>query len=215
MTEITQEMIEQARADGFSVDDFDSNLHEWLAKSYTVVEHVDGNPILDEDGNPVLDEDGNPTYQQVPQEVTKHRITGYQVKPVETVEPVKYQTANESITINGYAAEPLNAVYGNAAKGDSLTLECDIVDDTGAVVTAINSGGAWRMPIEKILANGTPIDETKLDTTIVDGHVTATMTAFPSGGTWYISENRVNQSLDEIGAPWHIKITNMKFWVKE
>lgn len=127
----------------------------------------------------------------------------------------KYNTVNEVVKINGYPNDSMHDVYSEAKKGDSLTLTADIVDENGDILTAINSGSAWRMPIEKILSNGNVIDETKLDTTIVNGQCTAILSSFPSGGTWYISEKRVNQSLDEIGAPWHIKLTNMKFWVAE
>ena len=215
MIEITQQMTDDAAARGIDVAAFNESKHEWITKSYTDFILVDGDPILDADGNPVLDVDGNPTYDQVRQEVTKYKITGYQAKPQEAPQLPEFNTANELVTINGYPSEPVNAVYGNPAKGDSLKLECDLVDSDGNAMTSISSGSAWRMPIEKILANGTAIDETKLDTEIVNGHVTATMTAFPSGGTWYISKERVNQSLDEIDAPWHVNMINMKFWVKE
>ena len=134
---------------------------------------------------------------------------------VEKAQKTQYNTVNEVVKINGHPNDSMHDVYSEAKRGDSLTLTADIVDENSDIVTAINSGAAWRMPIEKILSNGNVIDETKLDTTIVNGQCTAILSSFPSGGTWYISEKRVNQSLDEIGAPWHIKLTNMKFWVAE
>lgn len=138
------------------------------------------------------------------------------VESIYQVETViqSYSTANEVVKINGYPNDSVRDTY-NAKRGESLTLTADIVDENGDIVTSINSGTSWRMPIEKILSTGEVRDETKLETTIVNGQCTATLSSFPSGGTWYISEKRVNQSLDEIGAPWHIKLTNMKFWVAE
>ena len=212
---ITPEMIEEAREAGRDVDSFDESIHKWNTKSYTVTEYVNGDPILDNEGNPVLDDDGNPLYEQIPQEVTKYRITGFEVKPVETPQIPVFNIVNEAVTINGLPVKGKQDTYNDGLVGDSFTAEADIVDENGGIITAINSTSPLRLPLAKVI-DGTSmvLDQIYMDATITDGHLVATG-KFPSSGDWRLTEGRLNKSLANIGQQWAINFDGMSFLIAE
>lgn len=215
MIEINQDMIDDARARGIGVDSFDENLHKWNTKSYMVTEYVNGDPILDEDGNPVLDDEGNPTYEQVPTEVTKHKITGFEIKPVEVPQLPVFNIINEAVTINGLPVKGKQDVYNDGLAGDTFRAEADIVDSNGDIATMINSTSPLRLPMIKVIdGTNTVLDQVYMDASITNGHLVATG-KFKDSGDWRLTEERLNQSLANIEQPWRVSFSDMSFLIAE
>jgi len=209
MIEVTQDMIDSASNQAKS--GFDAAMHDWILKSYNTKEWQNGDQIFDDGGNPVLDDDDNPTYERVLVDVVKHRITGYSAKQVQVPTYVNFDIENVLVTINGYPAETINDVYTKGVKGDSLTVTCDIVDQDSNIVNI--SSSELRLPFEKVTSESVVIDEDKLDATISNGQLVA-VGVFERGGTWVITEERINKSLAEINVNWRISLpTSIKFHV--
>ena len=214
MTQITQDMIDSASNQ--AKDGFYAAMHDWILKPYSTKEWQNGDQIFDDGGNPVLDDDDNPTYERVLVDVVKHRITGYSAKQVQAPTYVNFDIENVLVTINGYPAETINDVYTKGVKGNSLTVTCDIVDknadEQGGSIVNISSS-ELRLPFEKVTSESVVIDEDKLDATISNGQLVA-VGVFERGGTWVITEERINKSLAEINVNWRISLpTSIKFHV--
>lgn len=116
----------------------------------------------------------------------------------------KYNTANETITINGNAPTGKQPVYF-VNDGDAITITSDVVDDNGAKQTqidqtALNYPPVLVVPVMKY-ANKQVIDEVYFQATIVDGVLTASGT-LPSAGNWKMTTERANDSLAAINADW-------------
>ncbi len=198
-------------ASDLAKDGFDAAIHDWILKPYNTKEWQNGDQIFDGEGNPVLDGDDNPTYERVIVDVVKHKITGYSAKQVQSPSYVTFDIENVLVTINGHAAETINDVYPKGVKGDSLTITCDIVDQDSNIVNISSTG--LRLPFEKVTSESVVIDEDKLDATISNGQMVA-VGVFERGGTWVITEERLNKSLAEIGESWRISLpTSIKFHV--
>ena len=209
MIEVNQEMIDSASNQ--AKDGFDAVMHDWILKPYNTKEWQNGDQIFDGEGNPVLDDDDNPTYERVIVDVVKHRITGYSAKQVQSPSYVTFDIENVLVTINGYPAETINDVYMKGVKGNGLTVTCDIVDQDSNIVNISSAG--LRLPFEKVTSESVVIDEDKLDATISNGQMVA-VGVFERGGTWVITEERLNKSLAEINVSWRISLpTSIKFHV--
>lgn len=130
-----------------------------------------------------------------------------------------YLTANEVVTINGNAPEPLSPVYF-ASKGDALSIVVDIVDADNVVQTQIDQTAlgyppVLGLPLQKTKGvNGDIESELYLTTTIINGHMTALLsTGELTIGNWELTEERVNGSLAEIGADWKVSMNTISIRV--
>ena len=58
------------------------------------------------------------------------------------------------------------------------------------------------------------LDQIYMDATITGGHLVATG-KFPSSGDWRLTQDRLNQSLANIGQQWAINFDGMSFLIAE
>lgn len=209
--------------------------------------YENGDPVLDERGDPILDgngntvyeqvpvyvqvpvfqdptqvqdEEGNLLFQQVPTEVTKHRVVGYNTVPLVLPTKTMWYSNNEQVTVNGNPTQGKMPVYaGNV--GDSFTATAEVADQdgniqTGIDQTALNYPPKLFLPVIKIVDGDINhvVDEVYMAATLVSGVLTATG-KFPSAGNWVLNKKRINKSLDEINADWHIIIDDLSFRIAE
>lgn len=132
----------------------------------------------------------------------------------------EYLTSNIQVTVNGNSPQGAEQVYFGIA-GDAFTATCDIIDSKGELQTQIDQvtqgyPEILALPVVKVIDGDTSkvVDEVYMNTTLVNGVLTATG-RLPSAGNWILSKDRVNKSLDEISADWHIKIKDVSFRVVE
>ena len=132
-------------------------------------------------------------------------------KPVLT----KFDTANESITINGHPPTTKQEVYF-VDIGDALVLSAYLVNEAGEIQdqidqTALGYPPVLALPLMKY-ANGVVIDEVYFKATIVDG-VISSSGDLPSKGNWKLTTERVNDSLKSIDADWEVSDAGFNFIV--
>ena len=128
-----------------------------------------------------------------------------------------YQTANESILTNGAPAFGAPNTYF-ASVGDTISLSLEMHKD-GAIdttrdQTSLGYPPALKMPVVKMAGgvDGIVVDEIYLNTTIVNGVLTATG-VLPSSGAWILITDRLNKSLAVIDNTWRIERANLTFLV--
>lgn len=183
----------------------------------------------DDDGNlifvqiPVMteiqdtDENGNLIFEQIPVQVTRYKIVGYTTKEVSKT---TYYSSNEAVTVNGNPTQGKIPVYSGIVT-DSFSAEADIVNDNGDKQvqidqTSLNYPPILFLPVIKIL-NGditNVSNEVYMSATLVNGRLQATG-KFPEAGNWVLNADRVNKSLEEIGADWKIVMEDLSFRIAE
>lgn len=133
--------------------------------------------------------------------------------------PTTYQTANESVKINGNAPLPKATLYA-ATLGDDVTVIADTVDDQGTLQTQLDQvtmglPEVLFLPFQKFSGgvNGTVLDEVYFTTTLVAGVFTIHGT-FPSAGNWIMTEERMNQAIESIGAGFRIESGDLNIMMR-
>lgn len=119
-----------------------------------------------------------------------------------------YTIENQVIKLNTVVAAPFSGSY-YCEPNDAVELTCDISDGAG-IVTGLTIPVTLKMPLVRH-ANGNPTDdEIYLNVTITAGVMIATG-VLPWSGDWKIIIDRVNQSIDRIGATWKIQADDITF----
>lgn len=119
-----------------------------------------------------------------------------------------YTLKNESVAINGQAANPFVGNY-YCEPNDTIQLSGEIVDK-GVVVEEITVPVTLKMPLIRH-ANGKPTqDEIYLNVTLQNGVLTATGT-IPWSGDWKIIIERNNEAIQRIGANWKLQHEDITF----
>ena len=134
------------------------------------------------------------------------------VKP----EPTKHYAASLVVTIGDVtSAENTANVYFGAA-GDAVNVTLNLVDSEGNLQTQIDQTALGypailALPIVKLKAGKEVADELYMRATIVEGVVTANLSAGNlTSGAWIFSQERINMALAEIGADWQIVINDVQ-----
>ena len=124
-----------------------------------------------------------------------------------------FNTADLVVTVGDVtaAANTANVFFG--APGDAVSVTLKLVDSEGDLQTQIDQTelgypAILALPIVKLKAGKAIADELYMRATILNGVVTATLSAGNlTSGAWIFSQERINASLAEIGANWQI-VTN-------
>lgn len=129
-----------------------------------------------------------------------------------------YDSEVQSVEAGGNPVPGLGGVY-YATAGVEMTCVANILDDQGALATAIDAAAlgyppVLKLPVVKMAggSDGTVVDEIYFTATIVAGVITC-IGSVPFSGDWQVKTDRVNRSLLAIGADWQITSIDINFLV--
>ena len=202
---ITQELIDGTASN--IKDGFDSNLHNWITKPYTVREATQV-PLLDDLGQPILDSEGSQVFETQWHDVEKLKIVGYAAKQVTAPALPVFTVSNYSVKVGEQVIEPVNGFY-YIQSGLPVTVTTGPYLENGDTITL---PPPLALPVVMFDALNKPSIKRYASTSVVNGVVTATVT-FGESGAWKIREDFVNESLAEVGQSWRVSMQTITFLV--
>lgn len=127
------------------------------------------------------------------------------------VETVKYEIENKVVTVAGVISPDFGGVYF-ASKNDSINLSMKLVGGDSINLTSPPYPPFLMLPILKLSASGSVINEVYLRTVIENGMITISG-QFTESGNWQLTQERVNASLAEIHVKWQVTNPTITFRV--
>ncbi|MBL4622899.1 MAG: hypothetical protein JKY89_10915 [Immundisolibacteraceae bacterium] len=173
--------------------------------------------ILDKETGLPIDPQRDPIDGDWVEETNGTSVKRYEWHP-EQVAPAPldvFTTANEAVTVNGFATQPFNTFY-IGAEGDTINMSFDIVDDQGALQTQLDAAALGYppllLPVTRYAGSKATDDEIYLGATLVAGVITVSG-KFKNSGNWKLTAARINASLAVIGADWGIEKPTVTFGI--
>ena len=138
------------------------------------------------------------------------------IKPVG--KPYDFSIGSESVKIGVGDSLPRLPLY-DAKLTDEITINVNVIDDNNTTQTQLDQVDLGMpsllvLPFTKYSGgiNGVVLDEHYFITTLTKG-VFSVNGKFPTMGNWIMKEDRVNQSLQAVGANLKLKTGNVSFIV--
>lgn len=129
--------------------------------------------------------------------------------------PDLFTTNNEAVTVNGFATQAFNTFY-SGSEGDTITMSFDVVNDQAVLQTQLDGVSLGypplMLPVTRYSGKKATDDEIYLATTLVNGVITVSG-RFKNSGNWKLVTDRINESLEAIGADWAIEKPTVTFGI--